>query len=145
MDKQTLDLLIKLQPAIVEAMGPWLVGDRCLVDGKEWIVVFVYMDGVTMLPVGEGLKRVFCLDDPAIIRIPLPLPLPGQSVKRTLWGMVDWGWKEGTISMLLERGTGRMKLFLNTERHDKPIVITESYIDPYLALLKAIEAQEGVK
>jgi len=70
-------------------------------------------------------------ENSAFLRMPIAMPFPGQDEKRTLWGMVDWNrFHEFQIDALGRIGVGGW-----------------FWIDPYLALLKIIEAQreEGVK
>lgn len=94
------------------------------------------MDSLYCIKYKKYVNLPVCLDCRQcneMLRIPLPAPLPGREVKRTLLGMVDW---KKWVAVIQTTGDVEMSEI------DGKLCFTAT---PYLALLRAIAAQEGVE
>ena len=114
----------KVQEFIKGKMGEWQEGD--------WFSTGHIIRIVTELSIDNFVTSFHeCFDKNEIIHIPLAIPLPGQPKERTLWGMID-GWKR------LSSNNSQSTLEIEGSRE-------YSADTPYLALLKALVAQEGLE
>ncbi len=117
-----LDLYKKLQPLFKERMGPWQIGDW------YYEINLNYQSGGRICVVG-------CNSHPNNINeiaLRLPFPINPRNPERGCWGML-----RGDV-FLRRIDTGEYQLGIAGTR-DYHIAPT-----PTLALLKALEAQEGL-
>jgi hypothetical protein len=137
MTPEELKYYTALQPLFREKMGEHKKDDRLyfFYRGKQ-IEASVYRtyEGMVHLFTEEFGRINLEKDDPAFIR--LPLPVDPRNPERGLWGMVDWN-----------------KWHLEPQRQDSVIIygINDNYGKVYdcegtptLALLKALAVQEGI-
>ena len=140
MNKLTPEILAMyeaLQPLFREKMGPlWLPGDRGVTiyrgDETLFLVYAAYdgglLSGVVCTMTDNFGKVNFQEDDPALLR--LPLPIDPVNPERGLWGMVDWKSYE-----LITTSAGELAIWGRTMKRSICTAPTE-------ALLKALMAQE---
>lgn len=125
MNKQILKILSipKVQEEIVKAMGVWQVGD--------WYWCEQYQNIKPVIIADRGTHE-------CDIRIPAFCDFgpDGQPTKRCLWGMVDWC-----------KFDFHMDEHIATVRIERLMYWESIYIgdNPYLAVLKALCAQWGIK
>jgi len=132
-DQQVIDLLTLLKPEIDKAMGEWQDGDKAY---RERAGIGIYINrGYDEIIFKSG--SIYLPDDLELIRIPPPLPLPGQEAGRTLWEMV-----EGTDRKVKLTHTTDGLYVVSVLVPAQGITTCEADT-PYLALLKAFARQHG--
>lgn len=98
MNAETVELLKKVQ----DRKGEWRVLDCCwhLKFKDGFGVVLGIGKGSVLLIYFRGMDHhAYCEpDDPALLWLPPTAPRwPGDDIKRTLWGMVQWGKYDITV------------------------------------------------
>lgn len=126
MNPEELKYYIALQPKFREAMGALQYDDKFMCEESIWTVIREHEEFVTAIS-ADFWKRNFERDDPATIRLPLPIDPVNQ--ERGLWGMVKG------VKKMEDNGLS-IALYVNGKYF--------SGFYPADALLRALAAQEGV-
>ncbi len=148
-----LEILSKprVQRFIREKMGKIRVGDLLSVAGEDAVVYSevpatsrqgrrIYIRYINRDSNDNCIAQDF-EEDVHTFYLRVPLAIDHRNPKRGLWGMIDWNkwkineWYTDKNSMCIES-----KELCWSERNDEPVHFTGT---PYLALLKALEAQIG--